>query len=119
VEQYLNLIEEWQLRQHAKLPPPSMWKIAVWTGAAGRHEYELDIPNGSWQIFHTNEGAGLLQIQVYDEKNELAVAANNDKPGTGLSWLHTSGKAKITINALDTNWRVEVYCEAIPGEKRP
>ncbi len=119
IEQFVNMAEEWQLRQRAKLPPPAMWKIATWTGGAGRQEYDIDVPHGSWQIVHSNHGPGLLQIQVFDQKGDLAVAANNALPGSGLSWLHTPGRAKVAINAVDTAWKIEVFCEAATAGEGP
>jgi len=118
VEQYLSVIEEWQLLQRMKQPPVELAKLAEWTGGTGDAEYELTVPAGSWKVVHTNKGNGLLQVKVQNDEGLVSLAANNSSTGEGESWVHAAGTFTVSVVAVDTTWKVVVYGEN-PPEPEP
>ncbi len=111
VEQYLTVIEEWQLLQLMKQPPPSLYKLGTWTGDAVETEYELVVPSGSWQLTYANTGKGTLQLLVLDEEGAIVSSAPPKAGEHGQGWVHRSGKFVLRVKAVDTSWKVEVLGE--------
>jgi len=110
VEQYLSILEEWQLREAAKQPKPTLRKIAVWFGEDTDADYAVTLPvTGSWKIVHSNTGAGMLQIMVRNRAGLVALAANSSDPGERTSWIHGSGDFTVHITAVKTHWKVEIF----------
>ena len=109
VEQYLSILEEWQLREAAKKPETPLKKYAVWFGEDTDADYTVTLPEpGSWKIVHTNAGAGVLQVLVRNEAGVVALAANSSDRGVKESWIHGSGTFTVHITAIKTHWKVEV-----------
>lgn len=118
VQQYLSVIEEWQLLQLRKQPPGVLEKVGDWTGEDTDEEHPLAISGGSWLISFSNEGEGVLQVSlerdVGDEQvAESILAVHTEEPGVGSSWIHKSGTFRMRINAVDTKWALSVMSE--PG----
>jgi len=111
VEQYLTAIEEWKLRQTMKQPGPELAKVGTWTGESGEAQYAFRIPAGSWQILCTQEGRGLLQVEVVDEEGFVALAANSDRPGQSVSWVHKTGTFSIKVKSDGPSWKIDVLAE--------
>ena len=109
VEQYLSIIEEWQLTQEARKPPPALEKLGTWFGEDTDADYEVEVPAGSWKIVHSNSGGGMLQVSVRDPKGYLMLAANTTDPGQSDSWIHQSGTFRMKIRAVRFSWKVDVF----------
>lgn len=55
------------------------------------------------------EGAGILQIYVHNEKDELvSLAANTNKPGSDTSYVRGKGRFYLKINSGNCKWKVTV-----------
>ena len=108
VEQYLSIIEEWQLTEEARKPPPSYEKLGTWFGADTDVDYEVQVPSGSWKIVHSNSGGGMLQISVRDGKGFVMLAANTTDAGQSESWVHQSGTFRMRMRAVKCRWKVDV-----------
>jgi hypothetical protein len=85
-----------------------MVKIGTWTGEEGSAEYSFTIPEGSWQIVCTQEGAGLLQVEVADSDGFVALAANGTLPGESVSWVHQAGTFTIKVSSDAPTWQIDV-----------
>ena len=111
VEQYLSVIEEWQLTQVMQKPDPPLRKLATWFGGDADVEYELAVSEGSWKIVHSNTGGGVFQVIVRGEDQErfVALAANTSEPEESESWVHRNGAFHLRIKAENTEWKVDVY----------
>ena len=108
VEQYLSIIEEWQLTEERRKPPPAYEKLGTWFGADTDVDYEIQVPAGSWKILHSHSGAGMLQISVRDQKGFVMLAANTTDAGQSESWIHQSGTFRMRIRAVKCQWKVDV-----------
>ncbi len=110
VEQYLSILDEWQLREAAKKPEPALRKIAVWFGEDTDADYTVTLPtSGSCKIVHTNSGGGVLQVMVRNRAGLVALAANSSDPGVKESWIHGSGDFTVHVTAIKTHWKVEIF----------
>ncbi|OGV69092.1 MAG: hypothetical protein A3K19_16695 [Lentisphaerae bacterium RIFOXYB12_FULL_65_16] len=111
VEQYLTKIEEWHLTQIMRQPKPSYGRMGTWTGEDATEEYEFEVPQGSWQLVHRNDGGGYLQVVVRDDQGYVALAANATAAGQGTSWVHKPGKFVMEVKAAGTKWEIHVLTQ--------
>ncbi len=118
VEQFLSVIEEWQLTQLMRQPSTPLVKLGTWTGETIDAEYEFTVPAGRWKVVHSNSGGGFLQIIIEDQNNFVALAANTSDASEDFSWVHRPGKFVMKIIAANTSWKVDVFCEQADHEQQ-
>ncbi len=115
LEQYLNVVEEWQLTQWLRGWKPAVEPVAVWVGQSTDAEFELVIPAGnSWKVMVTNESHGRLSATMEAEDGRLPLNAVLESPQQVVGWGYRSGAYKLNIKADNTPWRVEVFGVVFP-----
>jgi hypothetical protein len=112
IEQYLSVIEEWQLLQIMRQPQPQFSKLGTWTGEAVEAQHTLTVPQPRWKLVYAHSGVGTLRFVVRDERGEeVAAGCADQQTQKGVCWVHRSGKFVMDLKAVDTSWKVDVFAE--------
>jgi hypothetical protein len=99
--------------------------LKQWSGNGIKTTEPFSIPNKPWSIKWSSnpvilngQSAGMLQIMVYDTKNPnlpVTLAANTNVQSSDTSYVYQSGEFYLTINAANTDWKVEVWANPSPA----
>jgi hypothetical protein len=97
-------------------PKPRAWtEIAAWSGTGIKQTETFHTTQREWRIRWATKGesfpgAGILQLYVYNAKDELvSLAANKQGPGNDVSYVRTpAGPHYIQINSGNINYAVSV-----------
>jgi hypothetical protein len=92
------------------------WKvIASWSGSGIRSTESFQIQNREWRVRWRTQnevfpGAGILQLYVYDQNDNLVtLAANTQGPSSDVSYVRGGpGRYYIEISSGNIDWRVQV-----------
>lgn len=92
------------------------WQVIKrWSGNGSKTTESFEVQDREWRInWETrNEpfaGAGIFQIYVYDDRDNLvALAANKQGTGRDTSYVHGDpGRYYLTINSGNVDWSVTV-----------
>jgi hypothetical protein len=95
--------------------PEASWReVASWTGSGIKETETFDVQSHEWRIRWTaaNEafqGAGILQIMVYEGDGALkTLAANKQGVGEDVSYVRGDGPHYLMINSGNVDWTVIV-----------
>ncbi|MCK5802542.1 MAG: hypothetical protein KAI66_06900 [Lentisphaeria bacterium] len=107
IEQYLAVIEEWDLVQERKQVKRPV-TVAAWTGEGGKAATStLHITEGSWRLSRQFAGAGTLLVIVRDEEGREIVRNRSNSETEQICWIHRSGQFTFEIvGSADVQWKV-------------
>lgn len=95
--------------------PTAEWRtVASWKGEGIKDTETFSVQSREWRITWETKnekmaGASIIQIYVYNEKDELVtLAANKQGVGKDTSYVRGQGKFYLKINSANVEWSVLV-----------
>jgi len=112
IAQYLTPAEEWFLTQQLRKGLPPLKKKALWIGTGGSEEHQFTVKTAPWRIRWTNLGYGRLTLSVRDNATWTPeLFSTSTETGVAESWGHHPGTFTVRLEAVPTDWQVEVFGE--------
>ncbi len=91
------------------------WRsVKTWTGSGIKETEGFDIQSREWRVSWETKneafaGAGIFQIYVHNDKDELvSLAANKQGTGKDVSYVRGKGRFYLKINSGNVDWSVTV-----------
>ena len=108
VDQYLDTIAEWRLRNYTgKLKPPTK-KEATWAGSESI-EWEYTPRVTPYQIYLTRTGETNVGAEVKTvEGEELLFSTHFNQTGVTTGWIASPAPVKIHIDASSSEWQLDI-----------
>ena len=110
IEEYVDSVQEWKHLKYLK-DKAALESKAAWAGQTAREFiYEAE---ESWQLQFEHLTDGLMQIQVFNENEDMLFDSLTNKPGSkGKGWIYNQGKYLIKVGTSDVAWRINAYIES-------
>jgi hypothetical protein len=109
VEQYLNIVEEWQTVNWVRNNRPNLRKVGAWFGGEADAQYEISIPYPGWKVQFASAGEGTLQVTMTDGEGSSPLNASLLGTGECEGWAYQPGTYTLKIKAEQTGWAVNVF----------
>ncbi len=108
VDQYLDTIAEWRLRNYlGKLKPPTK-KEATWAGSETT-EWEYTPRVVPYQLSLTRTGETNVGMSVTTvEGGEMLFSTHFNQTGATTGWIATPAPVKIHIDASSSDWKLDI-----------
>jgi hypothetical protein len=91
------------------------WRVVkTWAGTGMKETESFEVASREWRINWsmtdpTFKGAGILQICVHNENDQLvSLAANTNNPGSDTSYVRGKGRFYLKISSANCKWKVTV-----------